>query len=161
MPDSPFDIDGATWQPVSRKLIHVRTWIVAISLGLPTLLGIALAAGVTPWLWVAPALTALALIWALWLIRRQVPAIGYCELSDELAVRRGIMFKSLTLVPYGRMQYIEVDSGPLARKYGIATVTLHTASASSDAQIPGLPEAEATRLRDRLSKRSESMLAGL
>src|SRR5690625_7894270 len=81
MPDSPFDIDGATWQPVSRKLIHVRTWIVAVCLGLPTLLGIALAAGVTPWLWIAPALTALALVWALWLIRRQVPAIGYCEIG--------------------------------------------------------------------------------
>src|SRR5690625_660365 len=160
MPDSPFDIDGATWQPVSRKLIHVRTWVVAISLGLPTLLGIPLAAVVTPWLWVVPALTALALIWALWLIRRQVPAIGYCELSDELAVRRGIMFRTLILVPYGRMQYIEVDAGPLVRRYGIATVTLHTA-AVSDAKIPGLPLAEATRLRDRLTKRSESMLAGL
>lgn len=161
MSTSPFDIDGATWHQVSRKLISVRTLIVLISLVIPALLGGMLALATTTWLWFVPALFVAILVWALWLIRRQVPAIGYSELSDELAVRRGIMFKTLTLVPYGRMQYIEVDSGPLARKYGIATVTLHTASAASDAQIPGLPEAEATRLRDRLTKRSESMLAGL
>lgn len=161
MPHSPFSIDGAHWQPVSGKLIHVRTWVALISLGLPTAAAGALAVLTTPWVWIAAGVTAAVLVWALWLIRRQVPAIEYCELSDELAVRRGIMFKTLTIVPYGRMQYIEVDSGPLARQYGIATVTLHTASASSDAQIPGLPEAEATRLRDRLSKRSESALAGL
>lgn len=158
---TPFDIDGAQWQPVSRKLIAVRTWVSLATLGLITAAGIVIAVLVGSWAWVAPAVTSSVLIWVLWLIRRQVPAIGYAELDDELAVRRGIMFRSLTLVPYGRMQYIEVESGPLARKYGIATVTLHTASASSDAEVPGLPEAEATRLRDRLTARSEGMLAGL
>lgn len=157
---SPFDIDGATWHPVSPKLISVRTLVTLITLGVPIVIGAVLAAVLTPWLWIVPGVFLLAAGWALWLIRRQVPAIGYCELSDELAVRRGIMFKTLTLVPYGRMQYIEVDSGPIARKYGIATVTLHTA-AVTEAEIPGLPHEEATRLRDRLSKRSESMLAGL
>lgn len=161
MASSPFDIEGAVWQPVSRTLISVRTWIAAVTLGLPILGGVALAVFIHPWLWVIPGVCAGLLGWLLWLIRRQVPALGYAELGDELAVRRGIMFRRLTLVPYGRMQYIEVDSGPLARKYGIATVTLHTASAASDAEIPGLPEAEATRLRDRLTTRSESMLAGL
>lgn len=161
MSDSPFDIDGATWQLVSRKLIRVRTWVAVVVLVPPTLIGLALAVLLSWWVLVVPGVTAVALIWALWLIRRQVPAIGYSELPDELAVRRGIMFRTLTLVPYGRMQYIEIDSGPLARRYGIATVTLHTASASSDAKIPGLPESEATRLRDRLTQRSESMLAGL
>jgi len=157
---SPFEIDGATWQPVSRKLITVRTLVAALWLGIPALLGAFAAVALTPWLWIVPGVLLACLAWALWLIRRQVPAIGYCELSDELAVRRGIMFRTLILVPYGRMQYIEVDAGPLVRRYGIATVTLHTA-AVSDAKIPGLPLAEATRLRDRLTKRSESMLAGL
>ena len=160
MSSSPFDIDGATWHPVSPKLVSVRSLVTLIALGLPMVLGAVLAAVITPWLWIAPGALFIIGVWSLWLIRRQVPAIGYAEMGDELAVRRGIMFKKLTLVPYGRMQYIEVDSGPIARRYGIATVTLHTA-AVSEAEIPGLPHEEAVRLRDRLSKRSESMLAGL
>lgn len=161
MTSSPFDLDGATWVGVSPRLATVRTWIVILSLGIPLIGAVALAAVVGGWLWIVPGLLAALLAWLLWLVRRQVPAIRYAELGDELAVRKGIMFRTLTLVPYGRMQYIEVDAGPIARKNGIATITLHTASASSDAEIPGVPEAEATRLRDRLTRRSESMLAGL
>lgn len=161
MSTSPFDLDGATWVRVSPRLAAVRMWIATIALGLPLLAGVALGIVFGGWVWVAPVVLAVALLWALWLVRRQVPAIGYAELGDELAVRRGILFRRLTLVPYGRMQYIEVDAGPIARKNGIATITLHTASASSDAEIPGVPEEEATRLRDRLTRRSESMLAGL
>ncbi|MPV48431.1 MULTISPECIES: PH domain-containing protein [unclassified Pseudactinotalea] len=161
MTSSPFDLDGATWVSVSRRLITVRVWICLISLGIPLLAGIVLGVVFGGWLWIVPGVIALLLAWLLWLVPRQVPAIGYAELDDELAIRKGIMFRTLTLVPYGRMQYIEVDAGPVAHKNGIATITLHTASASSDAEIPGVPEAEASRLRDRLTRRSESMLAGL
>ncbi len=160
MSSSPFDIDGATWVPVSRELIKVRTIVSLIWFGIAILAGAVAAFLFTPWLWFMPGIALVLLIWSLWLIRRQVPAIGYAELSDELAVRRGIMFKNLILIPYGRMQYIEVDAGPLMRKYGIATVTLHSAAVDSG-DIPGVPLEEATRLRDRLTKRSESMLAGL
>jgi len=45
--------------------------------------------------------------------------------------------------------------------FGLATVTMHTAAAASDAQIPGLPAAEAARLRDRLSSLGESRSEGL
>ena len=161
MHTSPFDLDGADWVGVSPRLATVRTWIAIIALGIPLLAGIVLGVVFGGWVWAAPGVLAVLLAWVLWLVNRQVPAIRYAELGDELAVRRGIMFRTLTLVPYGRMQYIEVDAGPIARKNGIATITLHTASASSDAEIPGVPEEEATRLRDRLTRRSESMLAGL
>lgn len=160
MSASPFDIDGATWHRVSRRLITVRTIVALIAFAVPLLIATLLGIWVSRWVFVAAGVALLGLAWALWLIRRQVPAIGYAELEEELAVRRGIMFRTLTLVPYGRMQYIEVDSGPIARRYGIATVTLHTA-AVAEAKVPGLPQDEAKRLRDRLSKRSESMLAGL
>ena len=94
-------------------------------------------------------------------IPRQVRAIGYAERDDDLLIRHGIMFRTLVVVPYGRMQYVDVQAGPLARKLGIAQVQLHTASASTDATIDGLEPAEAERLRDRLASRGEARLAGL
>ena len=54
--------------------------------------------------------------------------MAYAERADDLLIRTGIMFRSLVVVPYGRMQYVDVNAGPLARRFGIASVQLHTAS---------------------------------
>jgi membrane protein YdbS with pleckstrin-like domain len=99
--------------------------------------------------------------WVAWVIRRQVPAMGYAEREDDLLVKKGVMFKSITVVPYGRMQLVDVEAGPFDRAFGIAKVTLHTASAQTDAVVSGLVPEEAARLRDRLASRGESRLAGL
>ena len=95
------------------------------------------------------------------LIDRQWRAIGYAERDDDLLVKRGVMFRQLVVVPYGRMQFVDVTAGPLDRRFGLATVQLHTASAATDATIPGLTPEEAGRLRDRLAALGEARSAGL
>ncbi|USR79618.1 PH domain-containing protein [Arcanobacterium pinnipediorum] len=100
-------------------------------------------------------------IWDIWLTMRRAKALGYLELDDELLVRKGIMFQEVTMVPYGRMQQVNLASGPLLRKFGLASVELVTASANSDASIPGLPLAEAERLRDKLTRLGQTKLEGL
>jgi len=65
------------------------------------------------------------------------------------------------VVPYGRMQFVDVTRGPLERAFGIATVQLHTAAAHTDARIPGLVPEEAARLRDRLGNLGQARTAGL
>ncbi len=64
-------------------------------------------------------------------------------------------------MPYGRLQFVDVDAGPIDRMFGLATVKLNTASAATDATIPGLPRAEADRLRDSLAGLGQANLAGL
>lgn len=111
--------------------------------------------------------TVLAAVFALlgvlfdWMLGRRVRAWGYAERSDDLIVRRGVMFRRISVVPYGRMQFVDVTAGPLERAFGLATVQLHTAAAASDARIPGLPADEAARLRDQLAALGESRAAGL
>ncbi len=95
------------------------------------------------------------------LLRRRWRNWGYAELDDDLYITHGVMFRQLTVVPYGRMQVVDVTSGPLERSFQLATVKLVTASASTDATIPGLPPEEAARLRDQLSQRAEARLSGL
>ena len=86
---------------------------------------------------------------------------GYLEREDDLLVRRGLMVRRLSVVPYGRMQFVDVTAGPVERSFGLATVRLHTAAAASDARIPGLEAAEAARLRDQLAGLGEARAAGL
>jgi membrane protein YdbS with pleckstrin-like domain len=94
-------------------------------------------------------------------VRRRVQAWAYREREDDLLVRRGVLFSRLSVIPYGRMQFIDVTAGPLERSFGLATVRMHTAAAASDARIPGLDADEAARLRDRLAELGEAKAAGL
>ena len=100
---------------------------------------------------------------AIWshLVGRRYRSWGYAEREDDLLVRRGVMFARLSVVPYGRMQFIDVTAGPLERAFGLATVRLHTAAAATDARIPGLERDEAARLRDGLAELGEAQAAGL
>ena len=94
-------------------------------------------------------------------VGRRYRSWGYAERKDDLLVRRGVAFARLSVVPYGRMQFIDVTAGPLERLFGLATVRLHTAAAATDARIPGLEREEAARLRDRLAELGEAQAAGL
>ena len=94
-------------------------------------------------------------------VGRRFRSWGYAEREDDLLVRRGVMFTRLSVVPYGRMQFIDVTAGPLERAFGLATVRLHTAAAATDARIPGLEREEAARLRDRLAELGEAQAAGV
>jgi membrane protein YdbS with pleckstrin-like domain len=158
---------GAPWQRVSPDLTKVRR-ILAI----PPLLLVALVAGalaatrVGPdWLtivFVAAAVGALGIAaWTWRWAQRNTASWGYAEDQDDLLITGGVMFRRLVAVPYGRMQFVDVQAGPIDRAFGIASVTLHTASAETAATIPGLPADEATRLRNRLTELGESHGAGL
>jgi uncharacterized protein len=92
---------------------------------------------------------------------RRVRAIGYMFRDDDLLFRRGIMFQRFVSVPYGRMQLVDINRGPLARAVGLSELKLVTAAAASNVTIPGLPEQDADELRDRLVALAESRRAGL
>ena len=96
-----------------------------------------------------------------WFVRRRYRAWRYQERREDLIVARGVMVQRLSVVPYGRMQFVEVTAGPIERSFRLSTVKLHTAAAASDARIPGLEREEAARLRDRLTELGESMAAGM
>nr|WP_202894118.1 PH domain-containing protein [Kribbella italica] len=110
-------------------------------------------------LWVLVVAAGFAWSWSL--IGRNQRSWKYAEREDELLVSHGIMFRQLVVVPYGRMQFVDVAAGPLERSYGIATVELHTATPATDAKIPGLHPDEASRLRDRLSALGQAQAWGL
>jgi uncharacterized protein len=109
----------------------------------------------------AAVVVAVAALVTLWFVGRRVRAWSYTERDEDLIVARGVLVRRLSVVPYGRMQFVDVTAGPVERAFRLATVKLHTAAAASDARIPGLERAEAARLRDRLAALGEAKAAGL
>ena len=152
------------WLRVSPALARLRrillsafclAWLALVLLG-----GLLLPVpGWVVWLVAALPVVVLGLGWVL--VGRNVRRWGYRELDEDLWITRGALHRRLVVVPYGRMQYVDVQAGPLERAFGIARIRLHTASPGTTAYLPGLPAGEAARLRDRLTSLGEAQAAGL
>lgn len=154
--------DGPAERP-SPRLWTARQTLLAL-VAIPVLLAAGLLCGfLAPVPVTVIVLAALILVTAaVWVgLRGRYRSWSYREREDDLIVERGLLVRRLSVVPYGRMQFLDVSAGPVDRWFGLATVQLHTASATSDAKIPGLPLAEARRLRDRLAALGEARGAGL
>jgi membrane protein YdbS with pleckstrin-like domain len=152
------------WTAVSPKLVLARRVVLLLCYVL--VIGGVVALFIIPtipgWVaWVVLAAAIVVFVWLWWLIGRRVRSFAYCERGDDLLVSSGIMFRRLVIVPYGRMQLVDVKAGPIDRWMGLTTVQLHTAAATTDASIPGLVPDVAAALRDRLARRGEERSAGL
>ena len=154
---------AANWYRPSPKLRTMRRLEVALgALGFAVIgavasavaLGLALAAAVVG------GVIVIALL-AEGFVDRRCSSWGYLERDDDLLIRRGVMIKRLSVVPYGRMQFVDVTAGLIERLFGLATVRLHTAAAATDARLPGLVVAEAGRLREQLTSLGEARAAGI
>ncbi|ABP55467.1 PH domain-containing protein [Salinispora tropica] len=150
------------WQSVSTDLIWVELLRLAVLIVI-VLAGLAVGWAVSGQAAFGVALTGVLLLTALRTvtIARAVRAWGYAEREDDLLVRHGLLVRRLSIVPYSRMQFVDVSAGPLERAFSLATVQLHTAAAATDARVPGLRPAEASRLRDRLTALGRDRAEGL
>ncbi|WP_232820380.1 PH domain-containing protein [Brachybacterium sp. YJGR34] len=152
-------------RPVSPKLVPARylAATVGYALGLIAIAGAIVGAVLTGWWWLGLlALLPVALIvQSLALTPRRVRAIGYHDGEDELTIASGIMFRTVSSIPYGRVQSVKIDEGPVDRRYGLAQLSVSTAAGGSTVTLPGLPKEEAERLRTLLTDRGISTMAAL
>jgi uncharacterized protein len=89
------------------------------------------------WVWMVP--------------QRRYNRWGYDAGVDRLRIERGYLFYSDTVVPFGRIQHIDVDQGPIERRYDLATLSVHTAGThGSTITLPGLKNADALSLRETI-----------
>ena len=152
-----------SWSAPSPRLRVLRRYEVAASTLAALILAVAVSVAASAKLAAVVAVLCVVLAGSIAdvVAGRRVRAWGYAERDEDLLVRRGVMFRRMSVIPYGRMQYVEVTAGPFERAFGLATVQMHTAAAASDARIPGLPAVEAARLRDQLTSLGEAHAMGL
>ena len=91
----------------------------------------------------------------IWLMpRRRWRRKGYAMGADRLRVVRGWLFRSDTVVPFNRVQHIDVHEGPIQRYYSLATLTLHTAGTHGAAvALDGLHRDDALAMREAIRDR--------
>jgi membrane protein YdbS with pleckstrin-like domain len=100
-------------------------------------------------LWLGLLLLGVGLGW-LWGGRRWA-STGFALDAGGLRIRRGVAWRSETLVPRSRVQHTDLNRGPLDRRLGLATLKVYTAGTKlASVTLDGLPEARAVALRDAL-----------
>lgn len=160
--DDLFRPPAANWQPLSPSWLKLKLLMIFINWAIVgVILIVPLVVLDFSWWWIV-----LIVFLAWWLYRfLRAPRVyrrwGYAETDNDIYLTRGLLWREMTCVPYGRMQLVNVSSGPLERAFGLATVGLVTSSTSGTITIPGLARPEAVAMRDRLIERGELMQAGI
>ena len=138
-------------RPDYLKVLRIRAVVAAAAailivalLDLGPLRDLPLPQGAAP---AAVGVLGLALAWVL--PERRYRAWGYRLDEDELFIRAGRIVRYRTVVPFSRVQHIDVSQGPIERRYRLGRLTLHTAGTRTAAVwVPGLDYEEAERVRD-------------
>ncbi len=87
------------------------------------------------------------------LLRRLAfPHLGFIVREHDFSVRHGLLTRTVTTIPYRRIQNSVVNQGPLERHYGLATLTI--SSARGTIQLPGLPVEDANKIRAFVAQRA-------
>jgi len=80
-------------------------------------------------------------------------AWGFALRPEELYREHGVLIHVRTVVPLRRIQHVDVSQDLLEREFALGRLVVHTAgSRSSDVVVPGLPLAEAERIRDEIKR---------
>ena len=123
-----------SWSRSLPRLARMRRTVLVVT-GVPLVAGVAVVCGWPPrrlrswprWSgWVSSELCWMS-------IGRNLRSWGYVERADDLLVTHGALFKKLTVVPYGRMQLVDVEAGP------IDGLSVWSASSSTPRRPPRMP----------------------
>jgi len=84
---------------------------------------------------------------------RRAQRWGYRIGEGQLRVAHGWLFRTDTIVPFVRVQHIDVGQGPVERWFGLAHLVVHTSGThNSTVTLPGLPADLAAAMRETIRR---------
>ena len=153
-PEIPIDelpgTEALDWQPIERRYIKrllVERALVVVAMFVGTSIPYFLVPGFAPtvplWLLVVP----YAIPFLIWPFL-SVPRRGYVVRDKDIVFKSGVLWRSVTAIPFNRIQHVETSHTPLDRKFDVAALQLFTAGGTGgDLNIAGLATATAERMR--------------
>ena len=139
--------------PPQKGLIRIRMIIrslVLLALGLVAEIALWVQLGTSPGMVLVP-VALLGLLQIAVLPGRIYRRWGYDMGDEQLRVLRGFLWRTDTIVPFNRIQHIDVAQGPLQRLFGLSTLIVHTAGThNSIVTLPGLATADAENMRETI-----------
>lgn len=143
--------DGVQWEPLHP--LYARAIRVASAIVFTIIAVVITALNLVPNIPLAPIVAMYLVLAVAVAVVMAIPGIsvrrrGYVLRDKDILFRKGVIWRSVTAIPFNRIQHVETSSTPLDRKFGLATLQLFTAGGSSgDLKIGGLGQDVAEKLR--------------
>jgi len=139
-------------EPAYRNVLRLRAAMFWLPVALGSLILDRLVLHEFPIAGLAPMLVGLIAFSAILVAPERVyRRLGYSVDGELLRVVRGWLFHSDTIVPFVRVQHIDVKRGPLDKMFGTATLVVHTAGThNSIVSLPGLSPTRAADIREAI-----------
>lgn len=132
-------VRGLVWPPAVALLLLLGTGIVVETMPAWLLPAVIAAAAAT----LAVVLVAAPLRYRAW---------GWAVREADVFLRRGVLIRTTSIVPYARIQHVDTRRGPVDRWLRLATLVIYTAGVRGAVlEVPGLDAEEAEALRDHLA----------
>ena len=145
------DMENLDWQPMHARLarrIQAERALIAL---------VAIAASIIPTILSGGKFDPSIPIWAIVIVvaipfllwpMLAVPRRGYVVRDKDIVFKSGVIWRSVTAIPFNRIQHVETSSTPLDRRFGLANLQIFTAGGSGgDLRISGLGSGTAEQLR--------------
>lgn len=145
------------WIPVSPTLLKAKTRALIIGTAVFLVLGI-IPFLIWKLLWLL-AIPAVVIVFALVRVAVNyfvVQNTAYQVRTDEILVRTGALSRATIALPFGRIQRVDLNEGPIDSQFNLAQLTFESAASSGAISIPGMPVAEAKQLRDSILASAET-----
>lgn len=84
-----------------------------------------------------------------WLNRLDWKYFRYEVDERDVVIQTGVFFQKMVYVPMIRIQHVDIQIGPIMRKYGLAELRVHTGG-SGTFEIGNIPIEEAERLCEQV-----------
>lgn len=133
------------------RLGSLISWLILGLVVVGPLAAMAVADWISWWPAIVAGISVLGLAcFGVWYAGLRYRAWQYTFTGDALEMRSGVVFRSISAVPYHRIQQIDVEQGPIQRRLGLVGLRLRTASSGTDGRLPGIATEEAEVLRAEL-----------
>ena len=139
-------------EPAYRHSLRARAAVFWIPLFVAALVVNATALVDTPFSGVLPAVIGLIGLSGITVAPERIyRRLGYAIDGRLLRTVRGWLFHPATIVPFVRVQHIDVTQGPFDKMFGTATLVVHTAGThNSIVTLPGLSPQRAAEIREAI-----------
>jgi len=82
---------------------------------------------------------------------------GLAVRQKDIIYKSGLIFRKITTVPFNRIQHVEINQGPIEKRFDLSKLEIYTAGgAASDLKIPGLKYENAQKLRAFIIQKTRS-----
>lgn len=82
---------------------------------------------------------------------------SYALRKKDIIYKSGWLWRSVTTVPFNRVQHVSIDQGPVERNFDLSKLKIYTAGGSaSDMTIPGLSPSTADYLKEFIVKKTQA-----